>query len=85
MLAALLLLAQAVGSGQPDIELHATVEARSAKVESRGQASARSWAEPDGGSQTRSSGSSKSRRFELHIDARIADPARQETAPPPPR
>ena len=85
MLAVLLAFAQAATAGPPDIQFHATVDVRSAKVESRGRSSVRAWAEPDGGSQTRSSGTVTSRRFELHIDARIAAPALEETAPPEPR
>ena len=89
MLGALLLLSQAAAAGQPDIQFHATVDVRSAKVQSSGRSSVRAWADPDGGSATRSSGTSSSRHFELHIDARIADPraapAAEETATPQPR
>ena len=73
MLAALLVAAQAAAAAAPDIQLHATLEARSVKVESRGRAEIRAWAEPDGGSAALSSGTPPSRRFELRIDARIAD------------
>ena len=92
MLAALLLLSQATGAGQPDIQLHATVDVRSAKIQSRGVSSVSASADPDGGSQTQSSGTSNSRHFELHIDARIADPlalkagtSLEETEPQQPR
>ena len=83
-------IAQAAAA-QPDISLHATLDARSVKVERRGIASARAWAEPDGGSQSRSSGTRASRHFELRIDARIADLINSSTAdqpatdPPAPR
>lgn len=68
-----LLLAQAAAAQQPDIVLHATLEARSVRIERSGEASVRAWAEPDGGSTTRSSGTRTSRRFELKIDSRIAN------------
>ena len=92
MIGPLLLLVQAAAAAPPDIQFHATVDVRSAKVESRGRSSVHAWATPDGGSATRSSGNSASRHFELHIDARLADPSavdinqgQQETAPQQPR
>ena len=88
MIGLALLLAQAVASVPGDISFAATVDVRSAKVQSKGEASVRAWADPDGGSEARSSGSRTSRRFELQIDARIADPlaaARDATGGEPQR
>lgn len=93
MLGPLFLALQAASAAPPPvISFHAIVDVRSAKVQSRGQSTVRAWAQPEGGSQTLSSGGSNSRHFELHIDARIADPlaaqaapAQEETAPPQPR
>ena len=81
MLAALLVAAQAATAQPPaDISLHATVEARSVKVEKKGKATIAARAEPDGGSTATSSGTRQGRRFELQVDARIA--AAQQAAPP---
>ncbi|MBB3765022.1 hypothetical protein [Sphingomicrobium lutaoense] len=56
----------------PDIALVATVEAREVKVESKGQATIAATATPDGGSRAEASGDGQ--RYELRIEARIADP-----------
>lgn len=76
-LAALLLLPASAGQAQvarpADLSLHATLDARSVEIEQRGRAEIRAWAEPEGGSVAQSSGGRSSRRFELRIDARIAD------------
>lgn len=93
MIAALVIALQAAPAAPADIALHATVTARQVKVESKGRAEVRAWAEPDAGSTAQSSGSRQSRRFELRIDARIADlmagsgesGISEETGAPPPR
>lgn len=76
-LAVLLALPASAGqsqvAGPADISLQATLDARSVKVEQRGRAEIRAWAEPEGGSVAQSSGGHSSRRFDLRIDARIAD------------
>ena len=50
MLGALLLIAQATTAAAPDIQFHAVVDARSVKIEKKGQATLRAWADPDAGS-----------------------------------
>lgn len=65
--------APATAAVPADISLHANVDARSIKVERRGRAQVRVWADPDGGSAAQSSGGGSGRHFELRIDARIAD------------
>ena len=50
MLGALLMIAQAATAAAPDIQFHAVVDARSVKIEKKGQATLRAWADPDAGS-----------------------------------
>ncbi|WP_310468217.1 hypothetical protein [Sphingomonas sp.] len=92
MLGIVAIALQAAAAGAPDIQLHATLDARSVKIERKGTATVRAWAEPDGGSASASTGTRASNHFELRIDARIADllaaqnelPA-EATATDPPR
>ena len=92
MLALLLFAAQAAATAEPApvISLHATLQARSVKVEKKGEATIRAWAQPDGGSTARSSGTRRSGYFTLELDSRLAPPAdpsakAPETSAQPPR
>jgi len=69
---ALTLLLQAVAQ-QPDISIHATLDAQSVKIEKSGEARMSVSALPEGGSTATSSGTRTSRHFEVRIDARIGD------------
>ena len=77
----LLILAQ-VATAAPDIELNATIRARSVTIEKQGNASLTVTTSPDGGNLVdvrapKANGRKKLRNVEVKVDAqaRIGDPA----------
>ena len=87
----LLILAQAA-TAAPDIELNATIRARSVTIEKQGNASLTVTTSPDGGNLVdvrapKANGRKKLRNVEVTVDAkaRIADPAQapQNNQPEP--
>ena len=100
MIVALLAALQSVPSTMPDIELHATIDAESVRIEKQGKATLEVHADPDAGSivkadAPRANGATTLRNVRVKVDAearisggakaKVSEAPPQETVTPQPR